>query len=419
MLSDLFLNLFGAIDKLMENKLAESKRKEKRKPRILIVGPISPMGGGVGTVNRILLESDGLNSNFEMYLLNTNRGAAGSDKVGTLSLINVYYFINQAINLFRILIIKRPDILHQAVTWGISFWKESFFMLFARCFGVKVIAHVHGSMLDEQINNCNFAQKRMMIAAFNLPNKIIVLSEYWRGFLIKNLSPTLINNIVIIPNSIDSSIAGAMEKQTVNLTEKKEYLILFLGWLCRRKGLLDALRAAELVHQRMPEVRFVFAGSIEPGPDKELLEFECNRAGSGGNTSFPGLVTGKEKIDLLSQASIFILPSYHENLPVAILEAMSMGLPVISTSIAGVPELIEDGKNGFLIQPGDYSTLADRIFSLIQDPALCQSMGKANINKIIKDYHPNVFETKMANVYRNILKVPQLNFPYIEDPIKE
>jgi hypothetical protein len=84
---------------LKSNKL---QARENNKPRILVVGPIFPMGGGVGMVNKILLESYGLNEDFEMYHLNTSRGKAGSDQVGTLALINLYHFAGQAFRLTNI-----------------------------------------------------------------------------------------------------------------------------------------------------------------------------------------------------------------------------------------------------------------------------------------------------------------------------
>jgi glycosyltransferase involved in cell wall biosynthesis len=382
-------------------KIGNSRGRENNKPRILTVGPIFPVGGGVGMVNKILLESRGLNESFEIDHLNTNRGKAGADKVATLAPINLVYFIGQTFNLLKILVIKRPRILHQSVSWGIAFWKEAFFMLLGRCFGVKIIAHIHGSKLDVQFRKGNKIQRKMMRIAFDIPHKIIVLSESWRMFLIGEVSEKL--DVVIIPNSIDFSIANAMERHVSN-TKKKECLVLFLGWLSVRKGLLDALHAADLIHKCMPEVHFVFAGNIEPGPDREMIETACGKASKNENITFPGLVTGEGKISLLSRASIFILPSYHENLPVAILEAMAMGLPIVSTAIAGIPELIEDGKNGFLIQPGDYSALADRIIQLIQDPELCQTMEEANIAKIRNMYHPRVFEMKMSTLYQDLLR---------------
>jgi len=274
-------------------------------------------------------------------------------------------------------------------------------MLLARALGLKVIAHIHGSKLDVQFRNSDRIQKYLMKIALRIPHRILVLSEFWRKIITEEISPTL--NIVVIPNSVDLSIADAMEKKLLN-NKKNKCSVLFLGWLGARKGFFDALHAAELVYQQIPEIRFVFAGPVELGPHIEAVNQACKTASLGGYIDFPGLVEGEEKIALLSKASIFILPSYHENLPVAILEAMSMGLPVIATHVAGVPELIEHGRNGFLIQPGDYRSLGEQIIRLANDPEICQSMGKTNIAKIKREYHPKIFAFKISKLYHELLE---------------
>jgi len=117
-------------------------------------------------------------------------------------------------------------------------------------------------------------------------------------------------------------------------------------------------------------------------------------------------VTGAAKLDLLAQASIFILPSYQENLPVALLEAMAMGLPVVTTPVAGIPDMVEEGRNGFLVPPGDYAGLAERLVRLAHDPALRRSMGEANVAKVRQEYHPALFAKRIADVYRKLLDEP-------------
>lgn len=114
-------------------------------------------------------------------------------------------------------------------------------------------------------------------------------------------------------------------------------------------------------------------------------------------------MTGAAKVKLLEKATIFILPSYHENLPVAILDAMAMGLPIVSTPVAGIPEIVEDGCNGFLVQPGDFQSLADRIVRLARDPELRMAMGQANVEKYCRQYHPKVFAARIEQLYYKVL----------------
>jgi len=109
--------------------------------------------------------------------------------------------------------------------------------------------------------------------------------------------------------------------------------------------------------------------------------------------------------DYYKHADIFVLPSYNEGLPMSILEAGSFGLPVISTPVGGIPEVIEDGVNGYLIEPGDIEALKDRLLLLANGPELREKMGK-NLKILIGE---KFNEKKMVNqinfIYQELLEV--------------
>lgn len=372
---------------------------KQKKPRVLIIGPVFPRGGGVGMVNSILLHSD-LNENFEMLSLDTGRTKAGSGKETTLAPINFLYFFQQLWRLLVIMVTKRPKLIHQSVTYGPAFWKEHTFILIARLLGAKAVSHIHGSVLDVELRKSSPRKKRWMTRALSLSNSIIVLSEHWKQFLLTEVSPKL--NVAIIANSIDHSIAGAMEDGTDFAAREK--MVFFIGSLGTRKGVHDALRAVPLIKAEMPEMEFVFGGKVELGHEKEMIEELCRKATEEHGVQFPGLITGDTKLHYFKTASIFILPSYNENLPVSILEAMAMGLPVVSTPIAGVPEMMQDGINGFLIEPGDHEALADRIIKLMQDDDLRREIGERNVKNIQKNFHPRIFAQNVSQLYEDVLK---------------
>jgi glycosyltransferase involved in cell wall biosynthesis len=91
-----------------------------------------------------------------------------------------------------------------------------------------------------------------------------------------------------------------------------------------------------------------------------------------------GDVREERKTSLLQSASLFVLPSHNEGLPIALAEGMAAGLPVISTPVGGIPEIIRNGYNGFLVPPGDADALADKLFILASDPQLRHTMGSRN-----------------------------------------
>jgi glycosyltransferase involved in cell wall biosynthesis len=336
-----------------------------------------------------------------MQLLNTSRGKVGNGLEGTLAPVNFLYFFRQVVRLLALLVFRRPAILHQTVTDGVGFWKESTFMLLGHLFAVRVIAHVHGNWLDTQYRQSSRRTRRWIRAALCVPDLVVVLSERWRRIVCDEIGVT--SPVVIVANSVGQSVARMVDSEGFANRDDEGHTVLFLGGLGKRKGLPDAIRAIPLVRRQVPEAEFVFAGPVERAEDEEMVQELRASALRTGGASFPGLVTGAEKLALLSKANVFILPSYHENLPVAILEAMAAGLPVVATAIAGIPEVVEDGMNGFLIKPGDYEALADRIVLLMRRPELRREMGSCSVAKIRTKYHPQVFATRFEHLYLRLL----------------
>src|SRR5262249_1310088 len=103
------------------------------------------------------------------------------------------------------------------------------------------------------------------------------------------------------------------------------------------------------------------------------------------------------------QASIFCLPSFAEGLPGVLMEAMAMRLPVVSTRITGVPELIEDGHTGLLVAPGRADLLADALERLLTDPALCSEMGANAREKVIQEFNTDRSARELPALFRREL----------------
>ena len=145
-----------------------------------------------------------------------------------------------------------------------------------------------------------------------------------------------------------------------------------------RKGVYDLIQAAEKIVGKNSKVKFILCGDGEIQKVRELIE----KKGLSKNFEVPGWIEDKEKY--LKKADIFVLPTYHEGLPNAILEAMAAGLPVISTPVGGIPEAVQEGKNGFLINPGEVSRLQEKMLLLMGNLLLRKRMGKYS-RKIAED----------------------------------
>jgi glycosyltransferase involved in cell wall biosynthesis len=172
--------------------------------------------------------------------------------------------------------------------------------------------------------------------------------------------------------------------------------IVYLGALGRRKGTSDLLQA--LASPRLRDLKWdaVIAGN----GDVDAFRAEAAEAGIAGRVAFPGWVGSNEAQALLASAGIFVLPSYNEGLPVAVLEAMATGVPVITTRVGAIPDLGIDGEAGFLIDPGAIPDLADRIAILVGDANLRTRMGANGRHRVESDFTIDSTANRLTALYR-------------------
>ena len=164
--------------------------------------------------------------------------------------------------------------------------------------------------------------------------------------------------VVVIPNGV-----RAVVRRTGTPAEPT---ILFAGRLRARKATVVLLRAFAAVVERMPDARLVLAGD---GEDLPTVEREISRLGLGGRVERLGRVSREEVAARLQRATVYCLPSIYEGLPLALLEAMAAGVPVVATAVSGNPDAVVDGATGWLVPPEDSAALASALVHALADPA--------------------------------------------------
>jgi glycosyltransferase involved in cell wall biosynthesis len=174
--------------------------------------------------------------------------------------------------------------------------------------------------------------------------------------------------------------------------------VLFLGLVGRRKGIYDLLEAFKEALNQVPEIHLTVGGNGEVEKARLLADnLEINK-----NITFAGWVGGEQKEHLLKRASFYVLPSYNEGLPVSLLEAMSWNMPVISTRVGGIPELVDHGIDGFLIDAGDQKSLSESIALLARNEKLRQQMGDNARRKIENNFSREVVLPELENLYQSL-----------------
>lgn len=177
--------------------------------------------------------------------------------------------------------------------------------------------------------------------------------------------------------------------------------LLFVGRLAPQKALDVMLRSLAVLRQSHRDVHLSLAGD---GPERAKLEALARELGVGSNVTFLGYQSQRQVRDLLAAADVFVLSSVAEGVPVVLMEAMAACVPVVATRIAGIPELVHDGANGFLVPPGDPETLAARAATLLDDPELRNRCGAAGRAKVEREFNLAVEGAKVVEILTDALR---------------
>jgi glycosyltransferase involved in cell wall biosynthesis len=175
-------------------------------------------------------------------------------------------------------------------------------------------------------------------------------------------------------------------------------VVLTVGRLTEQKGHRTLCRAIPSIVEAEPDVKFLWAGD---GPLEGELRALLRRLGVERYVTFLG--QRGDVPDLLAAADLFVLPSLFEGLPLAVLEAMAVGLPVVATWIGGTGEAIEHGVTGHLVTPGDASGLAGAIADLLRHPARARAWGRAGRTRFEHEFHASRMARETSSIYNQLL----------------
>lgn len=164
------------------------------------------------------------------------------------------------------------------------------------------------------------------------------------------------------------------------------------------KGLHDLLEAASLVLKERTDARFLIVGS---GQQLDELRAKAGALDISDKIIFAG--ERRDIPDILAAADIFALTSVSEGLPISILEAMAVGLPVVATDVGGISELVADGKTGFLAPARSPREIANRLLRLLRDPDMRRTFGAAGKDRVMRSFSPEQMVLQTNNLYRQLL----------------
>ncbi len=236
-------------------------------------------------------------------------------------------------------------------------------------------------------------------------NRIIAVSDFTRRELLQYYKVKE-NKIRVIHNGVDvEKFQPAHDKRKAKEAlgfNPNDIAVLSVGRLYARKGLFTLIESMPLVAKKFKNVKFIIAGKGLSNEFKKLVSY-ATKLGVKDNIVFTGYFPDKKLPQLYQAADIFAFSTFYENLPFAVLEALSTGLPVVTTNVGGIPEMIESGRNGFLVQPSNARELADRVLYYLEHPSAASEMAFLARKTILERFDWRLIVKKVLKVYDEVL----------------
>lgn len=359
--------------------------------RLLIVGPLPPPAGGVETVTRAVLGSAAFGGMDVRHCDTTKKRS--KDTQGKFDLGNLLWAGIHFARMLRAVVRFRPHAVYMPLTatWS-GFWRDAVLAWIAKRGGARVVGHVHGSWLD-RILAPRGATERMVRFSLAQFDALLMLGEYWRRMI---SSYGYRGKVYIVPSTFERSVLQASNDfhRDYQVAEPRG---LFVGQLGRNKGVLDLLHALARIKTQGGKPRFTLVGGPQFAGDWGAILRLREELGLTELVEMTGILLGEALYEHYRRADYFVLPSYFEGLPVVLFEAGCFGLPIITTPVGSVPELIGHDTNGLLVPPGDIGELQRAIERLRNDAKARERLG-VNLKESVTLYHPDAVCRQVAAV---------------------
>lgn len=355
----------------------------KNNIKVLLIGTIPPPIGGDATWMQEYLEYCN-ETNYQTYLVKTNLLGKRAETVNDT--ISVLDEVKRCLRIWRDLLvgIKRfkPDIIHlNSNCSGRGIYRDFVCARIINLFKIPFVVHCHcnvGTQLGKSRGSL-----RCFSSVCNDAKSVLVLNSESEMFVRKYTN----RRIDIVPNYIDRAFIVQQKHISDNIEN-----VLFVGHIKKTKGVLEILEAA----QKYPEIRFLLVGPITD----EFMEYKLIDQ-SKGNIEFLGPKSGEHVREYMDMADVFLFPSYTEGFSMAMLEAMSRGMPIIATDVGANKDMIEE-EGGCIIEVANINEIVSAL-QCMSDKNTRERMSNWNIQKVNECYTIDKVIENIWDIYREVL----------------
>lgn len=343
--------------------------------KVLMIGPARSVNGGISAVVNNYYKA-GLDGKIQLQYIGTMEDGSKLHKlkIAVQALIQFIFTVSQV------------DLVHINMASDVSLYRKIPFICLTKLFGKKLVIHQHGGNIKQfYYSDCSPKRRKFIQKILKKADAFIVVASY-----LKDIFKDIVEEekIIVLPNAIE--IPENIQK------EYTEQNLLFLGRLCKEKGIHELLDAVKELKCDFPNLHLYLGGVwVEEELERKARQYE-------DYVHYLGWVDAEQKDKYLKTCNIFVLPTYFEGLPMSLLEGMAYGCACVASEVGGIPQVMTNGKDGILIPAKDRIALKNAISMMLEDSSLQKELGN-NARKTVEEYYDiNKSVQKLVVIYNEI-----------------
>jgi len=341
--------------------------------KAVMIGPSPLARGGMATVVKTLLEHG-----YDGVFIATHVDGSALRKAGRAGAAFARFL--------AMLARGEVALLHVHVASGVSFWRKALFIGAARLSGRPVLFHLHGGEFRHFVETLPGLRRRVALAAVQSAAAAFALTEasaaWLRGYC-------AVARVEVFPNPLPDVPA---------LPRHPGQDVLYIGRLEEKKGVFDLLQSFAGVLAARPRARLVLAGD----GDGAAVMARAAQLGVAGSVHLAGWVDAPERARLLARAAVFVLPSWHEQMPMVVLEAMAAGTPVVATQVGAVPDMLAHGECGIVVAEHDTIAVCASILRIMDDNILAELYSARGLARVKSEYLVESVLNRLRRCYKEL-----------------